>query len=657
MQFTSLKLHNWGPFFGEHQIELSVERSAPVVIFRGENMRGKTSILRALVWVLYGEIREQDGRTPLDVARMVNIDAVSGGEAEFGVTLVFTHEGNTFTLHRSSSAVEERPGRVRVEPVKVDLLPNGGHAYPAAQVPDVINGILSREISDFFLFDGEMLNRFEERLREDRKASGGFVRSQVERALGLPFLTDLASDIDAVLSETNTLIHQTSRRVAAHDKESEKYRQMLDELRQKEENLQQLRLKEKELDAQIADYEAQLAKVDEIKDAYHERKALQRELDAAESQISDLKLGLAERAESVWWLPMARRLFDDMASTEQEIVQAETLDRENLKISIRIDALESQLGTGFCAACGQATVHGNEDELREEIQTLRASLAEGSAEALDSLRAKRDRLRRFSTAASALDWVRSQETDIRRLEFANDRRRARVRVLSEQLSGTSVEIDALERNLADARATRTRVVGLLEGLEAKRSELKAASNQLSAKLAARPGVDPIEKAIQAAATDALDVVGRSFDGFRSAMRQRVESATSDLFKQLTTEKEYSGVAISEQYQLSVMDQQGRPASVLSAGANQILTMAFIGALAECSVDEAPMVMDTPFGRLDVEHRRSILRWVQSLNRQVIFFVQSGEFDPERDRQVLEGKIGREYEILRVSPIRSEIGVA
>lgn len=657
MQFQSLKLHNWGPFYGIHNIDLAVDRTAPIIVFRGENMRGKTSLLRALVWVLYGEIREQDGRTPLDVSRMVNIDAVNGGETEFGVTLAFSHQGSEFTLHRSSSAVEERPGRVRVSPVKVDLLANGGHAFPSAHVPDVINGILSREISDFFLFDGEMLNRFEERLREDRKASGGFVRAQVERALGLPFLSDLASDIDAVLGETNTLIHQTSKRAAAHDKESEKYREKLDELRQTDENLQQLRLKEKELEAQILDYETQLAKVDEIKDAYHERKSLQRELDGAESQIDDLRLGLAERAEGQWWLPMAGRLFEEIVNVDREIVQAEDFDRQNLKVMIRIDALESQLGSGVCASCGQPTVQGNEDELRAEIETLRASLKDGTAAALDALRTRRDKLRKFTNAPAALEWFKSQETDIRRLEFANDRRRARIRTLSDQLSGTSVEIDALERSLAEARAARNKATAYVESLETKRGELKSATNQLGAKLAERPGVDPIERGVQAAATEALEVVGRSFDGFRAAMRQRVETAASALFKQLTTEKDYSGITISEQYQLTVLDQEGRPASVLSAGANQILTMAFIGALADCSIDEAPMVMDTPFGRLDVGHRRSILDWVRSLDRQVILFVQSGEFDPERDRSALEGKIGREYEIRRISPIRSEVKVA
>lgn len=656
MQLIRLELENWGPFFGEHSLDLSVSAAAPIVVFRGENGRGKTSILRALVWALYGQIKEQDGRTSLDVSRMVNIDAVAGGKAQFGVKLIFSHQEVEYSLYRTAEAEEERPGKVKVSLPKVDLFPAGGHPYPAGQIPDVINGILSREISDFFLFDGEMLNRFEERLREDRAASGGFVRAQVERALGLPFLTDLSSDLDSILTEVNSSIHQASRKAEAHDRESDKYRAKLEELGAVENNLVELRSKDAELVQVIADLEAQLSKVDEIKDAYHERKLLERELDSATAEIADLRSGLADRAESIWWLPMAERLYFEIEENERAIVLCEDVERDNLKVTFRIESLESQLETGVCRACGQSISHGNEEEIRAQVAELRASV-KATETPIDTLRARRERLRRFANAAGILEWVKDQETDIRRLEFNIDKKRSRIRLLSEQLAGTNVEIDVLERNLAEARATKTRAVAFISDLEAKRVEIKAATNQIGAKLAARPGVNPMERAIQAAATEALDVVRKSFEGFSSAMRSRVETSTSDLFMRLTTEKEYSRVTISSEYQLRVMDHQDRVQGMISAGVNQILTMAFIGALGDCSVDEAPMVMDTPFGRLDVGHRRGILEWVSNLDRQVILFVQSGEYDPERDGVVLAGKIGREYTIRRLTPNRSEVAAA
>jgi len=70
-----------------------------------------------------------------------------------------------------------------------------------------------------------------------------------------------------------------------------------------------------------------------------------------------------------------------------------------------------------------------------------------------------------------------------------------------------------------------------------------------------------------------------------------------------------------------------------------------------------MVMDTPFGRLDRGHRNAILEWVSTFDRQVILFVQSGEYEPARDGHLLGNKIGREYSIDRLTPTRSEVNAA
>lgn len=654
MQISELELNNWGPYFGTHHIPLSVSQHAPVVLFRGENMRGKTSLLRGIIWALYGEIREQDGRTPLDVGRMVNIDALSAGPTEFGVRLKFTHAGDAYTIYRTSKAIEDRPGKPIIEVPRVDLKANNGLPYPVAQIPDVISGILSREISDFFLFDGEMLNRFEERLREERSTSQGFVRTQVERALGLPFLGELGRDIDAVLGEVTSLIDQVVRKERAHHKESEAYRGKLDELTGVEKNLSELDVRDAELTQQIDALESQLAKVDEIKDAYHERKSLQRELDASEATIQDYQETIAGRAEALWWLPMADQLVEEIQTVDKHIVQAEKLDHEYLRTRLRIEQLEGQLESGFCSACGQPVANHNEEQLRAEIVQLTGALPQTDGPSLDDLRVRRDRLRKFSSASSALRWVHDQERDLRREKLKNDKRRQQILQLSEQLAGTTVEIDTLERNLSDFKSTRARLATARSQLETKRLQVKAEVNRLGAKLAEQPEVDPADRQLQAMAGEGLEIVNRSFAGFRAAMRERVEAATSELFLRLTTEKEYSGVAISDDYHLAVLDQEGRPLSMISAGANQILTTAFIGALGECSVDEAPMVMDTPFGRLDVGHRRAILEWVSTFDRQVILFVQSGEYDPSRDAVFLSGKIGREYTIDRLTPNRSEV---
>ncbi len=172
---------------------------------------------------------------------------------------------------------------------------------------------------------------------------------------------------------------------------------------------------------------------------------------------------------------------------------------------------------------------------------------------------------------------------------------------------------------------------MVAALEEQRTKLRAEVASLSNQIAAQLEVGENERRLQKTVKEATEIVARSYDRFRAAMRGQVATATSDLFRRLATEQEFSGVTISEDYLLSVLDQEHRPLALISSGENQILTMAFIGALAECSVEDAPMVMDTPFGRLDVGHREGILRWVSTFDTRSSFSFSRARTTPSSMR--------------------------
>jgi DNA sulfur modification protein DndD len=654
MQLLELNLKNWGPFYRDHTIELAVEPSAPVVLFHGENGRGKTSLLRAITWALYGELKEKDGRTPLPLGKLVNLDALAEGETPFGVRLKFSHNGADYVLHRSGIGLRNGTEAANVSGLMVDLLPGGGLPFPTANIPDIIDGILSHDVSDFFLFDGEMLNRFEERLREERSSTQGFVRTQVEKALGLPFIRSLGSDLDTIQDAIGASMERVLRQTKKHDSLSEKYRGKKDELDGKERDLKELRARDEDLAKKIEDLDGQLAKVDEIKGLFYERKSLEREVEAAKDTIKDYRDSLGDLAEANWWLPAAEVLLRGFEASEAAITAAEDADRERFKLQYRIGQIEQQLGSGICPTCRQPVASHNEDELRADIAKMQAELASVPAASVDEARLKRDHLRRFSSAASVLERVHEQEQDLRRERLRDDKRHQKIRQITEQISNNTVDIESLDRNLIHFKTTRSRASSMVAALEEERTKLRAEVASLGNQIAAQPEVDENERRLQKTVKEASEIVDLSYDRFRAAMRQQVSDATSDLFRRLATEEEYVGVSISEDYLLSVLDQEHRALALISSGENQILTMAFIGALAECSVEEAPMVMDTPFGRLDVGHREGILRWVSTFDTQVILFVQSGEYNTEQHAHMLGGKIGREFTIDRLSPIRSEV---
>ena len=147
------------------------------------------------------------------------------------------------------------------------------------------------------------------------------------------------------------------------------------------------------------------------------------------------------------------------------------------------------------------------------------------------------------------------------------------------------------------------------------------------------------KLAQRAAEATSDVYQR----FAGTMRQQIEQKASEIFKSLISKiGHFQFVKLGEDYRLEVFDRYGSP-SVLSYGERQVLSLSFITAMARISEEEAPLVMDTPFGRLDETHRESVTEHLPELSDQLVLFVTDTEL-VGRARDNLEPRVGAEYHL-------------
>jgi DNA sulfur modification protein DndD len=100
----------------------------------------------------------------------------------------------------------------------------------------------------------------------------------------------------------------------------------------------------------------------------------------------------------------------------------------------------------------------------------------------------------------------------------------------------------------------------------------------------------------------------------------INRVTSDRYLQVTNKlDEYVGVEVTEEYRLGIRTITGKLLNpdVLSAGEKQALAFAFITGLNQITDTCVPLIMDTPFGHLDKEHRKNIINSLPNLNSQVI----------------------------------------
>jgi DNA sulfur modification protein DndD len=150
------------------------------------------------------------------------------------------------------------------------------------------------------------------------------------------------------------------------------------------------------------------------------------------------------------------------------------------------------------------------------------------------------------------------------------------------------------------------------------------------------------------------VFAESIEKLREKLRKHVQERASEAFQELTTQKTYSGLEINANFGLKILDETGADVAIRSAGAEQIVALSLIDGLARTGRSAGPVVMDTPFGRLDLKHRDNILKYLPTTTSQLVLLVHGGEIRRPRDLDPISQRIGGSYEIKEVNARHSKI---
>ena len=655
MKIKSITLENFGPYYGIQNIDLATDSVAPIVLVYGENMRGKTSLLRAIRWALYGKVLSHEGEE-LDSTGFANYDARDeSSSVTVSVEIVFDEESNDVTLKRSFVLTSNDESGLKVTQEQIFLKPANGPAMPTKDIPEAVARILHSEVSDFFLFDGETLSDFETKLRS-KESKSILVRSSIERILGFQSLQLLKKD----LGYFQSIVAADLRRLA---KQGQKNKEVLDKLNQLDESL-----KAKEVDkvnlseiliavkVAITESEKKLAAVEEIRDSLIARNMHEDQLRASKDKLKFIKEQISDLLSVNWWVPLSPWIETKISLLEEKLDLVNSKNRKRIEIELVISQLETQVNVARCERCSQEISQVRRDEIAVELKNLKKELSDLALEETDLYEIQQDRksLKTLSSAVNARLRLADLDKDYGAESLNADQIQLKINTLSEVIQGNPISITAEDKTLQENRLNAVQIERTIEEYERQIDLWKNEQRNLLRGLqGTSESNDPLRT--HGRVLDYFDdLLDGSLDQFRELMRQSVESEATDIFRQLSTEPEYDGIKITSKFLIELVDQQGRIMERPSAGAQQILAMSFIGALVRCAVRRGPVIMDTPFGRLDLGHRKSILGWVPTLGTQVILLVQSGEFDRDRDLGYLNNQVASEFVLERVSATRTSI---
>jgi DNA sulfur modification protein DndD len=148
------------------------------------------------------------------------------------------------------------------------------------------------------------------------------------------------------------------------------------------------------------------------------------------------------------------------------------------------------------------------------------------------------------------------------------------------------------------------------------------------------------------AQKALESVGRLISTTVERNLNNIEAAILQRFHQLIGKKKLITAIIIDKETLEMRvatgDNEDLPIERLSAGERQLLATAAIWGLSTVAGRSIPLVVDTPLGRLDGDHRINLAtNYFPNAAGQVIILSTDSEFTPDLYEQMRHA-VGREY---------------
>ena len=143
-----------------------------VTIIIGENGSGKTTFAQAFLWCLYGDTSFSD---KILLNKKVSADMVAGDKEEVKVVLKLEHGANEYTLYRKQKYEKNNLNNIKGDHTIFDIAikdVSGNTTFvKKTQCESEVINILPKQLSKYFFFDGERIEKISKDISTGRKAT------------------------------------------------------------------------------------------------------------------------------------------------------------------------------------------------------------------------------------------------------------------------------------------------------------------------------------------------------------------------------------------------------------------------------------------------------------------------------------------------------
>ena len=613
-------------------------------------------------------MKDRDGNVD-NFLSFINEAGIEEGKYTFKVTLDLEDSGKAYRIVRSIAVV---PGVGRPT-TNSDLytvlrVNESGSILSSADSEHFVKGIMTKEVSRFFLFDGELLTEYEELLNEN-SVRGGSIKSSIEQILGMPILTYGASDSDVAAAAIAT----EARKVAQNEQAVSKYTQKLDAatetLAYQQQELQRLTQERDACILRRTKLQHLVEDTEKLRQFSARKKSIEDEMDRQRQICDDEQKAIAGILKDAWrWMitPVLQQRLLDLQSAMAGLHEKEQTSKGQ---EVVIAYIQQAINDIFCPICDHPVSDDERTKLEAKLAQIKESAGGLSPEEkrqLDGYRSQQSILAGYTSAAD-----QAQEIRVRHDRYVA----ARVKLTDlkeHDLREVDSDLEALRKNAtgADEKAAfeyfdqlgkvAAEIAEYDQGISRVQGEIettKETIKKLNATIIAKSqNKDVVLANKKVAFAEAIAAIFREgIDVYRDKLSHDVERDSTEIFMEMNTEEDYGGLQINDNYGLTIIRKSdGKPVPKRSAGWEHMVAFALIGALHKNAPFDGPVIMDSPFYRLDTINTESMVKALPLIANQVLMLPYPGEINPSTTRADIGDYIVQELEIARISSNESTI---
>jgi DNA sulfur modification protein DndD len=639
MIIDSIDIENFGVYLGKQTVLLAPpSKNKPIILFGGQNGRGKTTLLNALQLGLYGKLANCSNRGQLGyeeyLKRSIHSSADPAQGASIAISFRYFTNGKEikYKIIRSWSS-NGKGTKEGLEVFKNDKFDR----VLTDQWVEFFGEFLPPKLSNLFFFDGEKIESFADLDNASKLLSIG-----INSLLGVDLIEQLSKDLVVLerKKQAPNLKPTDKKEIEGTEKE----------IKQTNQNIESKRNEIGKLNNETTQVKNSLDSLQEKfsqegGEIYEKRHELEANKNELKKQIAQLETELISVAKGPAPLFLLGNLLDSISlQDKKELSDANTVDLINILGKRDKDVIElckkekvspgiiAKLQKKLCDDIASRTPNESSKPYLDLNMDSRSNLNNLNDVELPSLeKSIGATLKKYDETIELLNInkkkLRGVPGDQEIAGLLEEIKKRKIK-----LEGNTFKIKRAEEELS--RLGRQKII-LEKELEKKHllsleEKINTEDNELFQKKS---------KTVR----DTLNV-------FHKEILKRhvgkIQTLILDSFNKLISKDSLIKDFIIDvnDFGITLQDSGGRTISPerLSAGERQLLAVSMLWGLARASGRALPSVIDTPLGRLDSSHRKNIVEKYFPFSSHQVFLLSTDEEVDREHYEKLKPWIGHSY---------------